>query len=139
MFRYSAQTGVNPTLLPIVIMVRAIIADDEADSAEVFAEFLRIHEVDVLGIGKNGLEGVELYVAHKPDIVFLDLAMPQYNGVYAAEKIKQIDPRAKIVIVSAYDPSIVKRQLSGIQVYGVLQKPYVLSEIQSVLYQKINA
>ncbi|NDB32670.1 MAG: response regulator [Nitrososphaeria archaeon] len=120
-------------------MVRAIIADDEADSAEVFAEFLRIHKVDVLGIGKNGLEGVELYKAHKPDIVFLDLAMPQYNGVYAAEKIKQIDPRAKIVIISAYDPCIVKRQLAGIQVSGVLQKPYVLSEIQSVLYPKINA
>ena len=120
-------------------MIRAIVVDDECDSAEVFAEFLRINDVDVVGIGKNGLEGVELYQKHQPDVVFLDLAMPQYNGVYAAEKIKQIKKDAKIVMVSAYDPRIVKRQLAGIQVLGVLQKPYVLSEIQTVLYPKIRA
>ena len=113
--------------------------DDEADSAEVFAEFLRIHNVDVVGLGKNGLEAVELYKQHTPDIAFLDLAMPQYDGTYAAEKILQINPNARIVIISAYDPGSVKRRLGGLEVFAVLQKPYAINEVQNVLYPKINA
>lgn len=78
-----------------VLLIRAIIIDDEIDSAEVFAEFLTMKNISVVGLGRNGLEGVTLYEEHKPDVVFLDLIMPQYDGFYALEEIKRINPDAE--------------------------------------------
>ncbi|MEM4253621.1 MAG: response regulator, partial [Candidatus Nitrosotenuis sp.] len=65
--------------------ITAIIVDDEKDMTEVFAEYLKIIDVDVLGIGHNGKDAVDLYKRHRPDIVFLDLMMPEYDGLYALE------------------------------------------------------
>lgn len=119
-----------------MVLIRAIIIDDEADSAEVFAEFLKIKNVDVAGLGKNGLEAVELYEKHKPDVVFLDLVMPKYDGFYALEKIKKINPDAHIIIITAFYTDVMKKKLDNFGVDKIFEKPYSVKEIADILQAK---
>ena len=121
------------------MLIRAIIVDDEIDSAEVFAEFLKIKNVDVLGLGRNGLEGVELYKKHKPDVVFLDLVMPNYDGFYALKEIKKINPDARVIIITAYYTDLMKKKLDSFGVEDIFQKPYSVTAIANSLNQKIKA
>jgi DNA-binding NarL/FixJ family response regulator len=121
-----------------IVLIRAIIVDDETDSAEVFAEFLKLKDIDVAGLGKNGKEGVELYRQHKPDVVFLDLVMPQYDGFYALEEIKKINPDAKIMIITAFLTDMMKKRLDSFRVHDVFQKPYSVKEIAESLKERIT-
>jgi len=122
-----------------VILIRAIIIDDETDSAEVFAEFLKIKNIDVVGLAKNGLEGVNLYKQYAPDVVFSDLVMPKYDGFYALTEIKKINPDAKVIIITAYYTDLMKKQLDNLGITDIFQKPYSITEITKTLFAKIKA
>jgi len=119
------------------MLIRAIIIDDETDSAEVFAEFLKLKDINVSGLGKNGKEGVELYKQHKPDVVFLDLVMPQFDGFYALEEIKKINPDARVIIITAFLTDMMKKRLDSFGVKDVFQKPYSVKEIANSIKEKI--
>lgn len=56
---------------------------------------------DVVGIGHNGVEAIELYQKHKPDVITLDITMPQKDGQQALKELLEIDPNAKVVMMSA--------------------------------------
>jgi YesN/AraC family two-component response regulator len=118
------------------MLIRAIIVDDETDSAEVFAEFLKLKDIDVAGLGKNGKEGVELYRQYKPDVVFLDLVMPNYDGFYALEQIKKINPDARVIIITAFLTDMMRKRLDNFGVEDVFQKPYSVKEIANTLKEK---
>ncbi|NNM02385.1 MAG: response regulator transcription factor, partial [Nitrosopumilus sp.] len=61
------------------IVPKVIVVDDVQSHLDVFCEFLRLKNIDVIGIGSNGLEAVELYEKYNPDIILIDLAMPTYD------------------------------------------------------------
>ena len=61
-------------------MTSVIIVDDEKDIVNSLSMLLESHGIDVIGKGYNGLEGIQLFDKLHPDIVLLDLAMPEYDG-----------------------------------------------------------
>lgn len=81
-------------------MVSCIVIDDDQDIVEVFCELLNIIKVNVLATGNNGKEAVALYEKYSPDIVFTDLEMPKYDGIYVIENIKDKNPNAKLIVVT---------------------------------------
>jgi len=81
-------------------MVSCIVIDDDQDIVEVFCELLKIIKVDVLATSNNGKEAISLYEKYVPDIVFTDLEMPKYDGVYVIENIKDKNPNAKLIVVT---------------------------------------
>ncbi len=110
-------------------MVSVIVIDDEKDVLEVFCEYLKVKNVNVLAEGRNGKDAVELYQKLKPDVVLMDLVMPQYDGFYGIENIRKYDPDSKIIIFSAsltpgYVDILRKMRVSGISI-----KPYDMERI----------
>ncbi len=79
----------------------AIIVDDSTDIVDLLSDFLEMSEIKVLGRGYDGKQAVELYEKTRPDIVLLDVMMPEYDGFYALEKIRQINNTAKILMITA--------------------------------------
>ena len=75
-----------------------IVIDSDLDIREVYSEFLRLKSIDVLATGNNGKDAVELYQKYRPDIVLMDLGMPDFDGFYGLENIRKTDPNAKVVI-----------------------------------------
>ncbi len=114
-------------------MVTAIVIDDDADTVDVFCDYLEIKNVQVLGRGYNGKEAIELYRAHKPDIVFLDLMMPEYDGIYALENIRKINPESKVIIVTADLRDETAIRLSQLKPTRVFIKPYDIEKISQIV------
>ena len=114
-------------------MVTAIVVDDDVDTVDVFCDYLEIKNVQVVGRGYNGKTAVELYEAHKPDVVFLDLMMPEYDGLYALENIRKIDPDAKIIIVTAGLRDETAGKLSKLKPTRVFIKPYDIEKISQIV------
>ena len=75
----------------------AIVVDDDHDTVEVFSDLLQILQIRVIGKGYDGRQAVELYQKLRPALVILDVYMPKYDGVYALEKIREINPSAKVM------------------------------------------
>ena len=109
-------------------MVSCIIIDDDKDVAESLSERLTLREVEVLGIGFDGKEAIELYQKVKPDVVFLDINMPKYDGFYAIDEIKKIDPSAVIIIVTASVSDETMKKLKEGNLYA-FTKPYNFYEL----------
>jgi len=107
----------------------ALVVDDDDDAVEMFSDYLEIKGVRVSGKAHDGKEGVELYKKLKPDIVFLDVIMPEYNGLYALNKIREINPDAKVIMLTADMSPDTKKKLREMKPAGIIYKPYDVEKI----------
>ena len=78
-----------------------LIVDDAAFMRMMIKDILTKNGYDVAGEADNGLKAVERYKELTPDLVLMDITMPEMNGIDAVKNIKAIDPGAKIVMCSA--------------------------------------
>ena len=108
--------------------------DDDLDTVEVFSQYLSLKGIDVVGTGHNGKDAFELYQELKPDVVLLDMKMPEFDGQYAIDKIKKLDPNAKIIVVTGYHDYKIDEN----QVAAIFYKPYEINQIMNAI-QKIVA
>lgn len=111
----------------------AIVIDDDRDNVELFCEYLEIINIKVLGCGYDGKEAVELYAKHKPDIVFLDLLMPIYDGFYALENIRNLDSNAYVVIITAVVDNEGRIKFEKTKPNHIIQKPFDQEQITDVV------
>jgi AmiR/NasT family two-component response regulator len=103
--------------------VRVLIAEDETLIRLDLRMLLEEAGLEVCAEAKNGLEAVELAERLRPDVVVLDVKMPELDGIEAARRIVDRRP-TPIVIVSAYgEEELVKRAVE-VGVFGYLTKPF---------------
>jgi len=102
----------------------ALVVDDDPDTVEMFSDYLENKGVSVIGKAKDGKEGFELYKKLKPDVVFLDVIMPNYDGFYTLKKIREIDADAKIIMVTADFSPTTKKKLKELKATDIIYKPY---------------
>ena len=82
-------------------MAKIMICDDAAFMRVMIKDILTKNGYDVAGEAENGLKAVEKYNETKPDLVMMDITMPEMDGIEALKKIKALDPGAKIIMCSA--------------------------------------
>lgn len=82
-------------------MARILIVDDAKFMRMTLTNILIKANHDVVGEAENGSEAVKLYEELKPDLVTMDVTMPEMSGLEAVRQIKQGDPEAKIIMCSA--------------------------------------
>ena len=80
---------------------KILLVDDASFMRMVCKDFLTKNGFEVVGEAGNGLECLEMYKSLKPDLVLLDIAMPEYDGKWALTKLMEHDPQAKIIMLSA--------------------------------------
>ena len=113
-------------------MVNSIVIDDDQNILDMFCDFLDMLKIDVLATGSNGMEAVELYEKHSPDIVFTDLAMPDYDGLYAVENIKDKNPNAKIIVVTANSDNKNRYFFESLKI-PIIAKPFELNILKKTI------
>lgn len=82
-------------------MTRVLITDDAAFMRMMLKDILTKGGYDVVGEAINGADAIEKYKELKPDLVTLDITMPEMDGISACEGIMKYDPNAKCVMCSA--------------------------------------
>lgn len=82
-------------------MAKVLIVDDAAFMRMMIKDILEKNGFEIVGEANNGLKAVELYKAENPDVVTMDITMPDMDGIEAVKAIKAFDPEAKIIMCSA--------------------------------------
>ena len=78
-----------------------LICDDAAFMRMMIKDILTKNGYTVAGEAENGLRAVEKYAELKPDLVLMDITMPEMDGIQALKKIKSTDPAASVIMCSA--------------------------------------
>ncbi|MHC1682443.1 MAG: response regulator [Clostridiaceae bacterium] len=82
-------------------MSKVLIVDDAAFMRMMIKDILTKNGYEVIGEASNGLKAVELYKKEKPDVVTMDITMPEMDGIEAVKEIKAFDASARIIMCSA--------------------------------------
>ena len=82
-------------------MARILIVDDAKFMRMTLTNIIKKTDHKVVGEGENGLEAIRLYRETKPDLVTMDITMPEMSGLEALKEIKKEFPEAKIIMCSA--------------------------------------
>ncbi len=114
--------------------ILVLIVDDIAETRENVRKLLQFEsDVEVVGAARSGREAIQLAKETKPDVILMDINMPDMDGITATEKIKEILPYAQIVILSVQnDPNYMRRaMLAGARDF--LAKPPTVDELTSAV------
>lgn len=114
-------------------MKKVLVVDDAAFMRVTIKNMLTKNNYEVVGEAENGLVAVTKYSELKPDIVTMDITMPVMDGLAALKAIIELDPNAKIVMLSAMGQQEMVKEaiLSGAK--GFIVKPFKEDVVVSAL------
>ena len=116
---------------------RILIADDALFMRRMLRTIVESHGYIVVSEAANGQEAVDQYDEHSPDIVLMDITMPELDGISAVKLIKQKDPHCKIIMCTAMGQKemVFEAVKSGAKDFIVkpFQAPRVLQSIEKLL------
>mgnify|MGYP002892056854 FL=1 len=114
-----------------------LICDDAAFMRMMIKDILTKNGYNVAGEAENGAKAVEKYAELKPDLVLMDITMPEMDGIEALKKIKASDPSASVIMCSAMGQQsmVIEAIQSGAKDFIVkpFQADRVLESIRKVL------
>lgn len=105
-------------------MKRVLVVDDAVFMRNNLKMTLERNGYSVVGEAENGLVAVERYRQLKPDLVTMDLTMPEVDGITALKMIKQIDPKAKVVMITAMGQEYMVKDAIVAGAVGFIVKPF---------------
>ncbi len=96
------------------------------------------YEADPVG---GGNEAIEHYKAHKPELVLLDWKMPNMDGVTCAKKILEVDPDARIVMITGYQETSENSMNAGLKkmLKDVVLKPCDLRKLDKIISKTLSS
>lgn len=94
---------------------------------------------DVIGEAEDGEEGVAMFEEHRPDVVMMDVVMPNLDGIGATAKIKEADPNAKVIMCTSVGQEGKMKEAVSVGADAYITKPFedevVLKAIDDVITQ----
>ena len=114
--------------------LRILIADDHDGFRHSLSAFLLTQEgVEIVGEARDGVEAVLETVRLHPDLVLMDLQMPNCDGYLATKEIKQSMPETRVVILSMYGDEMYRRQAWTFAADGFIEKGAMKNALKSYL------
>ena len=108
--------------------ISVLVVDDSRFARNQLREFLETEGHEVCGLASNGFEGQELYMEHRPDLVLLDITMPNQNGRDCLKDLLEKDPNARCIIVSAIQEEAMIVECLQIGAKAYINKPLRLKD-----------
>lgn len=120
------------------MMKKVLIVDDAAFMRLALKSMLEKNGFEVIGEAENGIVGVQKYKELSPDIVTMDITMPEMDGISALKEIKKVDTKANVVMISAMgqENSIREAVIAGAKSFVV--KPFKEEIVIKALTQVVG-
>jgi len=114
--------------------VRTVLIVDDSQSIRTQLRAL-LHQCDytVVAEAENGLKAIDRYLRYKPDLVTLDVYMPQLTGLEAAHEIFKFDPQAKVIVITSNLSQKTRLEAEELGVKTFIVKPLTLEKLQTAL------
>lgn len=117
-------------------MIKLLIVDDAKFMRMMIKKLLENSDIEIVGEAENGEDALEKYKTLKPDVVTMDITMPKVDGLMGVKIIRDFDPNAKILMVSAMGQEAMVREAIASGAKGFIVKPFkedvLISTIQNV-------
>jgi DNA-binding response OmpR family regulator len=112
--------------------MKILIVDDQPEAAEFTAPILKQKGYEVI-TAQTGKEALTIYLNQAPDIILLDLGLPDIDGRQVLKEIKSKSPQIKVIIVSGYDDVKTQQELISLGADYFLGKPATPSKLLTAL------
>lgn len=103
---------------------RILLVDDASVSKLMLRKILAGDDYEIVGEASNGIEAIQKYQVLKPDLVTMDISMPDMDGFEALVAIKKIDPNAKIIMCSSLSHKLRVLQAISAGAVNFIVKPF---------------
>jgi len=87
---------------------------------------------------KNALEALTLYQEHRPDLVTMDITMPEINGIEVVSKLKEIDPNVRVIMISAMGQESMVREAISAGALDFVVKPFQPERILAAVSRAVR-
>src|SRR5215208_2313012 len=114
------------------MMAKILVVDDSGMSRKTLRKILEPQGHQVVE-AEEGIAALELYFLDKPDLVFLDLTMTGMYGIDVLNKLREMDPQARVIIASADIQSSTREMVDEGGASGFVNKPFTSDKVLSVL------
>jgi two-component system chemotaxis response regulator CheY len=118
-------------------MPRVLVVDDAAFMRMMIKDILQKNGYEIAGEAANGAEAAAMYNDLKPDVVTMDITMPEMDGITAVKEIKKVDPKARIIMCSAMGQQAMVLDAIQAGAYDFVVKPFqeerVIDAVKKVL------
>jgi DNA-binding NtrC family response regulator len=115
-------------------MAKILVIDDERPTLNMFRLFLNAYGHEVL-TAETGASGLEIFQREKPLIVFTDVKMPGMDGLEVVRKIKEIEPKTRVIVMTGHGDSDLAVQASHLEAAAFINKPISRSALETALRQ----
>ena len=112
---------------------RILVVDDSPVLRVMLSEMLQELGHEVVAEVESGNGALEAYPKYKPDLVCLDISLPDINGMEVLKKLRRSDPRANVLIVTGNDQKALEPEALSLRALGVLHKPFDAGELKEML------
>lgn len=113
--------------------MRIVIADDAGFMRQILRQVIEAAGHEIVGEATNGREAVDLYESLRPDLVFMDITMPELDGIEAVGVIKRMNHQAKVVMCSAMTQDWMVMDAIRAGAYQFIAKPFKPEMVYEVL------
>ncbi|WP_320042390.1 response regulator transcription factor [uncultured Desulfobacter sp.] len=120
------------------MQLKVLIADDHAIIREGLRSLLENRGIQVIDIAKNGREAVEKAIVLQPDIVMMDISMPDLNGVEATAKIRKEVPHTRVIALSMHSSKKIVDQMFDSGASGYILKESAFDEIYDAIQEVLR-
>ncbi|MFW3145871.1 MAG: response regulator [Thermoplasmatota archaeon] len=115
-----------------------LIVEDREMISNVISDMLRLNGLIVAGFAKDGREALELYRNSEPDLVLMDLLLPDMSGLEVSKKILAEDPEAKIIAITAMTKEELDEECEEIGLRRLVRKPFRMGELMAVIKEVLE-
>ena len=118
-------------------MAKILVVDDNAYTRQMLTAILVPEGHEVVG-ADDGSKLIELYESNNPDLVMLDVVMPDVDGITAAKELLNVHPDAKIIIESAQQATALQNEAEQMGIIGYVPKPFDVETITAVIKEALK-
>jgi two-component system chemotaxis response regulator CheY len=118
-------------------MARILVADDASFMRQMIREIVELEGHEVVAEASDGIEAIDQFKSHHPDVVTMDIVMPRRSGIDAVKAILEFDPTARVVMCSALGQETLVTEALQAGAHDFIVKPFkpdsVIDTLKKVL------
>jgi two-component system chemotaxis response regulator CheY len=114
-------------------MVKILIVEDAPFIAESLQEIVEDQGWEVSGIARTGKEAIQIFERDRPDLVFMDILMPEMDGVSAIKRIVALDKKVKIIVISALAKKGLDKETLDAGAKAFVKKPFKIDALVKII------
>ena len=118
--------------------LKLMIVDDSNIMRRRIERSQQFDEIELVGTAGNGLEALELFRKHDPDVVTMDLTMPQMDGIECISKLVELKPAVRILVISALADKATAVEAMEKGANGFLNKPFTDRQLNEAIAELIR-